>query len=198
MLQYCGTTGTSRAGNVTHNRNLPDLLLLIPLKHIFILPFLLQLLLLFLLQPICHLRNGRHWQVGMSAWHWLVGGLTSSIWEIRAWAFQLSTCAQAYSGNYRLLARKVPTVHRYTGEWKKSCQDSTYVERFKIKIKKRAATLLWKRKALEEETGDLAGCETPWSISWCWLESSLKGSRVKNLIKAFQPWYTFLFNIFIC
>lgn len=26
MLQYCGTTGTSRAGNVTHNRNLLDLL----------------------------------------------------------------------------------------------------------------------------------------------------------------------------
>lgn len=67
--------------------------LLIPLKCIFILPFLLQLLLLCLLQPICHLHNGRHWQVGMSTWHWLVGGLTSSVWEIRTWAFQLSTCA---------------------------------------------------------------------------------------------------------
>lgn len=74
MLQYCGTTGTSRAGNVTHNRDLLDLLaLLIPLKRIFIPPFLLQLLLLFLLRPICHLRNGRHWQVGMPTWHWLVG-----------------------------------------------------------------------------------------------------------------------------
>lgn len=25
MLQYCGMTGTSRAGNVTHNRDLLDL-----------------------------------------------------------------------------------------------------------------------------------------------------------------------------